>query len=124
MSQIKEILGYPHVIVRTSEEVGQWFVAPETDQETGCTSPGVAYGWHGHDQPPCDGEWIAGLNDRYGAIVVTESPEPPSLPDGWKAEEFVEDRGWWDADESGWAVFLLSKDSGGECLFAGVGSGV
>lgn len=125
MSRIKEIVGYPHVVVRIDEEVGQWFVAPEFDKEMICESPGVAYGWHGNDQPPCDGEWIAGLEDgRYGAIVVTDSPEPPALPDGWASEEFSQDRGWWDADESGWAVFLLQQDSDGECVFAGVGGGV
>lgn len=126
MSQIKEIVGYPHVIVRTDSEAGEWFIAPEYDEETGCESlQAIAYGWHGTDQPPCDGEWIAGLDDgRYGAIVVTDSPEPPDLPEGWEAEEFLEDLGWYYADESGWSVFLVKQDRDGESVFAGIGSGV
>lgn len=124
--ETKEIVGYPHVIVRTDDELGQWFVAPEFDEETGCESPSFAYGWHGDDQPPCDGEWIAGLEDgRYGAIVVTDSPEPPDLPDGWGAEDFSEDMGWWYADDSGWQVNLIHHNGVGDtAIFVAIGGGV
>lgn len=76
-------------------------------------SPVQEWGWHGLSLAPCDGEWIADLDDVRGAIVVVDSDSDEEveldLPDGWEWKLADLEDGWHYADESGWKCCVLHR---------------